>query len=488
MEYNLVDYNKKLIQEEIGWAYRNLKWLTGKEAKLANRKRDALLKSLFNEVNYSFARHKVHIGKLSPGCVICGEGYWSCLFINKLCTANCFYCPQDRKIKKEDFSKEGMGRFIIRSPKDYATYLKRFNFKGVGISGGECLLVFKKLLSYIKEIRKNFGKEIYIWIYTNGSLINEDKLRKLKEAGLNEIRFNISARNYDLRPVELAVNIIDTVSVEIPAIPEDYKIVEKCLPKMQKIGVKYLNLHQLFATEFNYKNFVKRTYTFLHNHPFPIFESEITALKLMRYAIYNRIGLPINYCSGAYKNMFQSRGVRRWAALLVKEDFEEITDIKFIRRLSIQDSPPNIKKIIRNLQSNKCRHNLWLLSDTQKEIFIHSSLLKYINFKKYNLTITYFNILPQTFLRPDEVGKAIELNSHNKVFIKREFQGQFKLLHPTTVKSFQKLFIENMREKEVLEDFCKNYGLTLNEWRKETKLLLTIKIFEYGEEGFPYIY
>ena len=62
------------------------------------------------------------------------------------------------------------------------------------------------------------------------------------------MRFNISARKYDLKAVKMAAGIIDTVTVEIPAIPEDYEILKKCLPRMKAIGVAHLNLHQLFAS------------------------------------------------------------------------------------------------------------------------------------------------------------------------------------------------------------------------------------------------
>lgn len=478
------------VQRDIGWVYRDLKWLSRKEARLANKERDALLKSLSNEVNYSFERSKIHTGKLSLGCVLCGEGYMGCIYINSLCTARCFFCTQDRKIKKERppmlYTEDG--EFRVYDPEDFLAYLKKFNFRGVPITGGECLLVYKKLLLYTRKIRERFGKKFYIWIYTNGDLVNENKLRKLKESGVDEIRFNIGARNYDLQPVKLATDIIDTVTVEIPAIPEDYEIVKDCLPKMQNIGVKYLNLHQLIVTEVNYKNFIKRGYTFLHNPPFSIFESEIVALKLMRYALDKKIGLPIHYCSKVYKNRFQDKAERRWKAPLVKSDFEELTDLKFIRRLLIQDSPANIKKIVKILLRNKCQYNLWSLNDTQTEIFIHSSLLKYIDFAKYSLTISYFTPRFRKVLGPDEVGKAIMVLSRNEVFITKELVGKQKVSNPATIKIFQKLFIENMDEQGVLNELYTEYGLTLNEWRKETELLLTLKTWERAKVGLPEVY
>ena len=38
-------------------------------------------------------------------------------------------------------------KIIFDEPNDYINYLERFGFKGIGFSGGETMLVFKKLLS-----------------------------------------------------------------------------------------------------------------------------------------------------------------------------------------------------------------------------------------------------------------------------------------------------------------------------------------------------
>jgi len=482
----------RLAQEDIGWVYPDFKWLTKKEAILANRKRNDLLQSLANKVSYTFMQNKLHLGKLSPGCLICGQGYWSCMFINALCTAHCFYCPQDRKIKKECPPDIGQG-IKFDNPKDYIDYLEKFNFKGVSFSGGEPLLVFGKLLGYLKKMRQRFGKGFYLWIYTNGSLVNKDNLKRLKEVGLNEIRFNISAKNYDLRPIELAVNILDTVTVEIPAIPEDYEIVKKCLLKIQQIGVKYCNIHQLMTTEHNYKNYINRNYTFLHHPNIPIFESEIVALRLIKYAIDNKISLPINYCTAAYKNRLQGKGKREQWSSVLKEDFEEITNAGYIRGLSIQDSPTNIKRIINILKEKRCQNNLWALNDAKTEIFLHGSLLGYFNFAKCNLIINYFEPQLKTALDSNGNTKKVILDFKKKIFLRKELIAQQKGLSTVAMQSFQKLFIEkNMNEKETLNYFYKNYNLRTKEdfnlMKEEIEILIALKTWEHLEVGFPEIY
>jgi len=54
-----MDKTRKFVQETIGWVYPELKFLTKKEIELANRQRDALLKSISKEVRYSFRQNKI---------------------------------------------------------------------------------------------------------------------------------------------------------------------------------------------------------------------------------------------------------------------------------------------------------------------------------------------------------------------------------------------------------------------------------------------
>jgi pyruvate formate-lyase activating enzyme-like uncharacterized protein len=477
------------VKNNIGWAYPEMKWLGEKELKSVNKERDGLLRLLSKEAAYSFMQNKIHIGGLSPGCLSCAEGRWSCMFINGLCTANCFYCPQDRKMKKERPPEE---EIKFNKPEDYAVYLEKFNFKGIGFSGGETLLVFDKLLTYIEKIRERLGRSVYLWIYTNGHLVSRDKLKSLRNSGLDEIRFNISANAYDLRPVELAVGIINTVTIEIPSIPDDYEIVKRCLRKMQAIGVNHLNMHQLSTTQYNYKNYIARGYTFLHHPGFPIFESEISALKLMKYALDKKIGLPINYCSAVYKDRFQSIGRRGRKASLIKRDFEGLTGLKYIRRLSIRDASANIRRIIKIFLKNNCRSNLWALDDTKTEVFIHEYLLRHVDFGKYILTIRYYEPQLKTEIGPGEAADEVRLDSDYKVFIKKEPVAQQELSNKVTVEVFQKIFIEGRGWREATDYFYRNYTLKnkedLVELKKSTELLLALKVWEDLEAGFPEVY
>ena len=356
----------KATRREVGWAYADLPWLSEQEAIDANRLRNELLQALAGWANSSFQNTKVHSGPLSLGCTICGEGGWACNFINTLCTRNCYYCPQDRHIKEE--GKSYIDGIELRDPDDYVNFVKTFRIRGVGFSGGEPLLVFYKLLPVIKTIRKEFGAGVYLWMYTNGDLINRDVLLQLQLAGLDEIRFDLSARGYDLTPVQLAKGYIPTVTIEIPAIPEDFDRVSSLLVKMQELGIEFLNLHQLFVSKYNYKILQRRQYHFLHQPGIPVFESEICALKLLLYAREQQLSLPVNYCCADYKNRFQSRDGRTRIGNVVRQGFEEVTELGYIRAFRVRDLSGRIESMVGRLIDANYPPRLWHCNDAMSEI------------------------------------------------------------------------------------------------------------------------
>ena len=195
---------------------------------------------------------------------------------------------------------------------------------------------FDRVYNYTKAIRDAFGSQHYIWIYTNGDLVTESRLKRLAETGLNEIRFNIAARDYDLEPLSLAVDHVPHVTVEIAAIPEDIELVKSILPQLEFIGVKNINLHQLMLTDYNAAALRARGYTVLRNDHryddwFGIVESEVAALKILNHAAEKDMGIGVNYCSRLYKYLFQGSGFRWRYAPLCRSDNDEITPTGYLR-------------------------------------------------------------------------------------------------------------------------------------------------------------
>ena len=251
---------------------------------------------------------------------------------------------------------------------------------------------FEDLVSWITRIKQEFGDGIYLWVYTNGDLVDEEKLRALHQAGLDEIRINIRARDYRLAPVILARKLIQTVTVEIPTIPEDYDILKDRIVALHKLGVDHLNLHQLFANQVNYRSLAERSYTFLPlvGTATPVLESEIAALRLLLFALENQIDLPINYCSLVYRTRYDELAHRRRAASLSKRDHDTVAETGLLRRLSISGPPEPIRQIHAYLDADGYSSALWRVTDDGTSLTFHPTLLDSSQLRREMVNLEYY--------------------------------------------------------------------------------------------------
>jgi pyruvate formate-lyase activating enzyme-like uncharacterized protein len=220
------------------------------------------------------------------------------------------------------------------SPQDYAAYVAALGFSGVSISGGEPLMTPELTLNYLSEVRKHCGDGLHLWLYTNGTLLTPDLCSRLRDAGLNEIRLDLGAVRYNLKKLCLAVGRIPTVTVEIPAVPEDEGLLRLKMVEMAEAGVDHLNLHQMRLTPYNFGPLTERGYTFLHGEKVTVLDSELAALRAVRFGLEQGIPLPVNYCSFPYKRRFQHAAARRRAALSVCAPGETVTEPGYLRTLS----------------------------------------------------------------------------------------------------------------------------------------------------------
>ena len=326
-------YLEKMINaniREYGNRYNLLTFLDEEEISIAIKERESLLAWLSCNASIGCAGTKVDCSGLSPGCLECTEGGWSCLFVNGRCNGRCFYCPTSQ----DDDGPPLTNGIIFTEPADYAAYLEYFGFSGASISGGEPLLVPELSISFLEAARERCGDKIHLWMYTNGTMLTKDLCNRLRDAGLDEIRFDLGAVRYNLKKLRLATGIIPTVTVEIPAVPEDEELMKLKIPEMKEAGVNHLNLHQLRLTPHNLPQFLERGYRFIHGEKITVPDSELSALRLVKHSIQYEAGLPVNYCSFPYKRRFQHAAARRRAALTVCAKGESVTESGYLRILS----------------------------------------------------------------------------------------------------------------------------------------------------------
>lgn len=340
---------------EFGDASPLLRFVEPAAAAAAAAYRQELLGEIGRLASLACLDTKPHWGHLSPGCAICTRGEWSCLFINGICNGRCFYCPTSQTAKSEPMTNS----IRFPNPQDYIDYLAAFGFRGASITGGEPLLTFDRTLLYVRKIKKRFGSKIHLWLYTNGILASEDKIGQLADAGLDEIRFDISADNYSLEHLALARGLIPVITVEIPAIPEDLQLLIDLLPRLAECGVSHLNLHHMRCTPHNLKHLVDRPYTLLPGPKVTVLESELTALKVLIAASRTGSGVAVNYCSYAYKSRFQGRAARMRAATRLVRPWEDITEAGYIRTLCLKGSDQALARAAESLSAGAGNSDRW---------------------------------------------------------------------------------------------------------------------------------
>lgn len=327
-KHQLIELNRR----EYGIQYDLLSFANPEQIAAATAERNELLQWLERNASIGYSGTKMHCNGLSPGCQRCVDGGWSCLFINGRCNGRCFYCPT----AQDDDGPPVTNGLAFTNPEDYAAYVAVMGFIGVSISGGEPLMTPDMTLAYLSAVRKRCGDNVHLWLYTNGTLLNAELCSRLKDAGLNEIRFDLGAVRYNLKKLRLAVGSINTVTVEIPAVPEDEDLLKLKMSEMAEAGVNYLNLHQMRLTPYNFAPLMERGYTFLHGEKVTVLESELTALRMVRFSLEQGLSLPVNYCSFPYKRRFQHAAARRRAALAVAASGETVTDTGYLRTITVK--------------------------------------------------------------------------------------------------------------------------------------------------------
>ncbi|RJP24998.1 MAG: radical SAM protein [Candidatus Omnitrophota bacterium] len=377
----LIEANRK----EYGDACDTLRWISAEQALAATQERNDLLSSLHNRVVFCCNNTKLDGRDLSHGCEICTQGSWSCLFIHGRCNCRCFYCSSQQTENLVPTTNTVPFPDVV----DYIDYIRILGFTGVSFSGGEPLMMLDNTLHYLNEVKQTCGDEIYTWLYTNGTLATRETLLKLKNAGLNEIRFDIGATGMKLDAAKTAVDLVDVVTVEIPALPEEFELMKAKIIEMESVGIRHLNLHQLRLTPYNLPRLLNRNYTFLHGERVAVLESELTALRLIRWAYDHHIRLPINYCSFVYKNRFHRAAARRKSAEFVRKPYEDITASGYIRALELAGEVEALNRLSDTLRQSGSEDCLWSLDTRKSRMYVATSLWPLIDASQFHFSVTY---------------------------------------------------------------------------------------------------
>jgi pyruvate formate-lyase activating enzyme-like uncharacterized protein len=161
---------------------------------------------------------KTSRGRLAKGCELCVKGEKMVLFVTGVCGNGCPYCPVSdaKNLKDVVFANES----AVKDDKDILKEAMVMDASGAGITGGDPLAVMDRTVRSIRLLKRKFGKSFHIHLYTPLLRASPANLKRLFDAGLDEIRFHPKLDDPSLWPRLLEARKYSwSVGVEIPVLP-----------------------------------------------------------------------------------------------------------------------------------------------------------------------------------------------------------------------------------------------------------------------------
>ncbi len=263
-----------------------------------------------------------YIGELPKGCKICSKGAKLVLFVTGVCNRACFYCPLSEKRRWKDvvYANERP----VKSFDDILEEARLMKARGAGITGGEPYLRFERTVKFIKFLKKKFGEEFHIHMYT-ASNISREKLKILKDSGLDEIRYHLLNTESEVwNSIYDAISLELKTGIEIPALPNNEETIIEIARKLNDIGGDFLNINELEFSHTNANELIKRGYRLKSMRSYAVKNSRETALNAMKKC--KNVKICIHFCSSRFKDTVQLKNRLRRMARSVKKPFEKISD------------------------------------------------------------------------------------------------------------------------------------------------------------------
>lgn len=242
-------------------------------------------------------------GRLAKGCQLCVKGRKSVLFSTGLCPRNCFFCPISDQKKGSDVVYINELKIKELDIKSLLKEIKLSRSKGVGITGGDPLTRISRVAGFIKILKENLGKNFHIHLYTNFNFATKDKLKKLYDSGLDEIRFHPEIDSDILwKNIDNAKEFNWVIGIEVPVIPDKEKELIKLIDFF-KDKVNFFNLNELEMSDNKNVNRFKSKYSLADKESYAVKGSMDLGLKLLKHCSKNKLNCHL--CSVRLKDKVQ---------------------------------------------------------------------------------------------------------------------------------------------------------------------------------------
>lgn len=257
------------------------------------------------------------LNAMCEGCKRCVKGRKTVVFITGLCPRNCFYCPlSDKKWKKDViFANEKK----VNSIKEIVEEIKTSKSTGCSITGGDPLVRIDRTVETIKLLKKTFGKKFHIHLYTSLNLAYEKNLKRLYDAGLDEIRFHPDLNDEKLWG-RIKNNFGWKKGIEIPVIPGYEKKTMKLIRFAKDMD--FINLNELEISDGKGCLLGKMGFKCKNKLSYAIKGSDEMALSLLKEIKKWFPKLKVHYCTAKLKDAVQLANRIKIRAESVKKPFD----------------------------------------------------------------------------------------------------------------------------------------------------------------------
>ena len=163
---------------------------------------------------------------------------------------------------------------------------------------------FMEIEKYYGVIRRFHEAGIHQHMYTNGINANEENLKALGEAGLDELRFNLGASNCSDRVIAAmaeAKKHIPPVGIETPMTKEFFRALGAKKNRILATGIDFINCAELHLNDNNLGNYAgENLYYCRMGYLSPVFSRDLT-LRVMKTAAEEKWPLAVHDCSNKTK-------------------------------------------------------------------------------------------------------------------------------------------------------------------------------------------
>lgn len=291
---------------------------------------------LATQVQHPLASEKYagsqHVGVLPMGCIQCREGAKMVLFVTGLCDKECFYCPVSRDKMYRDVVFANERPVHIGDWDAIIDEAELIGAKGAGITGGDPMVVPERVIDVCQRLKAHFGADFHLHLYTSCAF-DTAWIAKLKDAGLDEIRFHPEAREYADMPnswhdaaIKEALRVGLKTMVEIPCIPDKGDDILAMARYLDDVGAHGLNMNELEFSDPNIAALKRFGYEPMDDESQCVKGSRETALDVLAKWRETGSRFTVHFCSSPYKDAIQLMQRLRRRAERTARPFEEQTE------------------------------------------------------------------------------------------------------------------------------------------------------------------